>query len=48
MEREECPDEYPQVMRELYGECPSLAGEKIRLLICDYFGDDEAARHQGR
>jgi len=42
----ECPDEYPQTMRELYGECPSLAGQKIRLLIIDYFGDDEAAMHK--
>ncbi len=33
-------------MRELYGECPTLAGEKIRLLIIDYFGDDEAAMHK--
>jgi len=42
-EAQTCPDEYPRTMRELYGECPSLAGEKIRLLIMDYFGDDEAA-----
>ncbi|MGO9272131.1 MAG: hypothetical protein ACLQOO_18020 [Terriglobia bacterium] len=42
-EAQTCPDEYPQTMRELYGECPSRAGEKIRLLIIDYFGDDEAA-----
>jgi hypothetical protein len=46
VEKQECPDEYPQVMRELYGECPSLAGEKIRLMMCDYFGDDEAASHK--
>jgi hypothetical protein len=38
-----CPDEYPGLMRELYGECPTLAGERIRLLVIDYFGDDEAA-----
>ncbi len=38
-----CPDEYPETMRELYGEYHSLAGEKIRLLFIDFFGDDEAA-----
>src|SRR5271157_1266859 len=42
-EAQTIPDEYPRTMRELYGECPSLAGEKIRLLIMDYVGDDEAA-----
>src|SRR5208282_4705477 len=42
-EAQTCPNEYPQTMRELYGECPSQAGEKIRLLIIDYFGDDDAA-----
>jgi hypothetical protein len=46
VEEETCPDEYPQTMRELYGECPSLAGEKVRLLVLDYFGEDEAARHK--
>jgi hypothetical protein len=46
VEEETCPDEYPQTMRELYGECPSLAGEKIRLLVLDYFSEDEAARHK--
>jgi len=42
-ENRECPHEYPQVMGALFGECPSLAGEKIRLLFIDFFGDDEAA-----
>jgi len=39
-----CPDEYPQAMRDLYGECPSLAGEKTRLLFIEFFNtDDETA-----
>jgi len=42
-EAQTCPEEYSPTMRELYGECPSLAGEKIRLLVMDYFGDDDAA-----
>jgi hypothetical protein len=45
-EEQICPDEYPGTMYELYGECPSLAGEKIRLLIIDYFGEDEAAMNK--
>ncbi|HMD98657.1 MAG TPA: hypothetical protein VKM93_15165 [Terriglobia bacterium] len=45
-EAQTCPAEYPGTMRELYGECPTLAGERIRLLIIDYFGDDEAAMHK--
>jgi len=39
----ECPDEYPQVMRELYGECHSLAGEKIRTLFIQLFDTDDKA-----
>jgi hypothetical protein len=46
VEAEGCPDEYPHTMGELYGECPSLAGEKIRLLIIEYFGEDRAARRK--
>jgi hypothetical protein len=43
-ENQECPDAYPQAMRDLYGECPSLAGEKIRLLFIQFLNtDDEAA-----
>jgi len=43
-ENKECPDEYPQAMLDLYGECPSQAGEKIRLLVIQFFNpDDEAA-----
>jgi len=39
-----CPDGYPDVMRELYGECHSRAGEKIRTLFIQLFDtDDEAA-----
>jgi hypothetical protein len=40
-ENYECPDEYPQAMRDLYGECPSLAGERIRLLFIQLFDTDE-------
>src|SRR5271157_6389122 len=43
LEDQVCPDEYPGLMRELYGECPSKAGETIRLLVIDFFGSDEAA-----
>jgi hypothetical protein len=43
LEDQICPDEYPRAMRELYGECPSKAGETIRLLVIDFFGSDEAA-----
>ncbi|MGO9275325.1 MAG: hypothetical protein ACLQOO_34660 [Terriglobia bacterium] len=35
-----CPVEYPEAMRELYGECPSRAGESIRLLFIDFFGSE--------
>ena len=38
-----CPDEYPTVMDELYGECHSQAGEKIRLSFMDLFSDDQEA-----
>ncbi len=39
-----CPDEYPQAMLDLYGRCPSQAGETIRLLFIQFFDpDDEAA-----
>ncbi|MGO9272677.1 MAG: hypothetical protein ACLQOO_20985 [Terriglobia bacterium] len=39
-----CPDEYPATMLELYGECHSLAGEKIRTLFIQLFDmDDKAA-----
>jgi len=37
-----CPDEYPEAMNALYGECPTLAGERIRLLTIQFFGSDEA------
>jgi hypothetical protein len=42
-EDEVCPDQYPATMRELYGECPSQAGEKIRLLCMDFFGSNGEA-----
>jgi len=35
-----CPVEYPEAMRELYGECPSRAGGSIRLLFIDFFGSE--------
>jgi len=38
-----CPDEYAEAMDALYGECPSLAGEKIRLLFIDLFGSNGEA-----
>jgi hypothetical protein len=48
-ENEECPDQYPQAMRNLYGVCHSLAGEKIRLLFIDLFSTkDEAAAEKAR
>jgi hypothetical protein len=42
-EDQECPDEYPAAMTALYGECPSLAGERIRELFIEFYGPDEAA-----
>jgi len=40
-----CPDQYPAAMRELYGECPSQAGENIRQSFIQFFdpADDAAA-----
>jgi len=43
-ENQVCPDEYPPAMRELYGECPSDVGEKIRLAFIDFFCTDDAAK----
>jgi len=42
-ENKECPDEYPQAMFDLYGKCPSLAGERIRLLFIQFFDPDDEA-----
>jgi len=42
-----CPDEYPAVMDELYGDCHSRAGENIRLSFIDLFGDDQEASAKG-
>ena len=41
-EKVECPVEYPQLMAALYGDTPSLAGERIRQLFIQFFGDDQA------
>jgi hypothetical protein len=42
-----CPDEYPTVMGELYGECHSQAGEKIRTLFIQLFDtNDQAAAEE--
>ncbi|HMD96545.1 MAG TPA: hypothetical protein VKM93_04325 [Terriglobia bacterium] len=40
-EEKVCPDKYPEAMNALYGECPSLAGERIRLLFIQFVGSDE-------
>jgi len=47
-ENETCPDEYPDAMQALYGDCPSRAGEKIRELFMQLFEEDEAAREKAR
>ena len=41
-DKEICPDEYPEVMAVLYGDLPTLAGERIKELFCELFDDDEA------
>lgn len=47
-ENETCPDEYPDAMQALYGECPTVAGHNIRELFMQLFNDDEAARQKAR
>ena len=49
MVREEtCPDEYPAVMGELYGEFPTLAGQQIRAWFVRLFEEDETQCQQAR
>jgi hypothetical protein len=45
---ETCPDEYPEVMDRLYGDLPTLAGERIKELFLQLFDDDEAVCERAR
>jgi hypothetical protein len=47
-EQEECPNEFPEVMGELYGECPTLAGQQIRQWFIQLFDDDQARCEKAR
>jgi len=47
-EEEKCPDEYPGVMGELYGECPTLVGQQIRQWFIELFDDDQARCQKAR
>jgi hypothetical protein len=47
-EEETCPDEYPGLMGELYGECPTLAGQQIRQWFIELFDDDQARCQKAR
>jgi len=40
-EEETCPDEYPDVMGELYGELPTVAGQQIRKWFIKLFEEDQ-------
>jgi hypothetical protein len=42
-DKQECPEAFPEAMHALYGEHHSRAGEKIRTLFIDLFGDDKGA-----
>jgi hypothetical protein len=47
-EKEKCPDEYPGVMGDLYGECHTLAGQEIRQWFIQLFDDDPAQCQKAR
>ena len=47
-DKEICPDEYPEVMDRLYGDLPTLAGERIKELFLQLFDDDEAVCEKAR
>jgi hypothetical protein len=47
-EKGNCPDEYPDVMGELYGECPTSAGQQIRQWFIQLFDDDQAQCQKAR
>ena len=47
-EQETCPDEYPDVMGELYGEFPTVAGQQIRKWFIQLFDPDQAQCQQAR
>ncbi len=43
-----CPDEYPEVMHSLYGEVPTVAGQRIGELFEQLFDDDETLCEKAR
>ncbi len=47
-ENETCPDEYPGVMGALYGDFPTVAGQRIRALFIELFDDDQAVGEKAR
>jgi hypothetical protein len=47
-DKEICPDEYPEAMDTLYGDSPTLAGERIGMLFRRLFDDDEAVCAKAR
>jgi hypothetical protein len=48
LQQEICPDEYPEVMEELYDKWPTVAGHRIRALFIQLFNGDEAQRQSAR
>jgi hypothetical protein len=47
-QEEDCPDEYPDLMDKLYGDCPTVAGEHIRALFIQLFDDDPTLCEKAR
>jgi hypothetical protein len=47
-EQETCPDEYPTIMGELYGDCPTHAGQEIRKWFIQLFDEDQARVQEAR
>ncbi len=47
-EKETCPDEYPDLMDRLYGDFPTVAGQRIGELFRQLFDDDEAVCEKAR
>ncbi len=43
-----CPDDYPDLMDELYGRSPTVAGQRIGELFRELFDDDEAVCEKAR
>jgi hypothetical protein len=47
-ENETCPDEYPGLMSRLYGDFPTVAGQRIKELFRQLFDDDQAVCEKAR